>query len=91
MPSPEHDTDDQQDQHLRVLAHEVGDLSHLLHAATDRRCGRSLPKCWDDNSENDGEPITQQGLAELKAELGLETTGRREIAQRILPLAATGT
>ena len=35
--------------------------------------------------DNAGEPITEQGLAELKAELGeLETTARREIAQRIL-------
>lgn len=41
--------------------------------------------------ENGGEPITQQGLAELKAELGeLETTARREIAQRILTARGHG-
>ncbi len=41
--------------------------------------------------ENDGEPITEQGLAELKAELGgLETTARREIAQRILTARGHG-
>jgi transcription elongation factor GreA len=41
--------------------------------------------------ENGGEPITQRGLAELKAELGeLETTARREIAQRILTARGHG-
>ncbi|HEY2202058.1 MAG TPA: transcription elongation factor GreA [Solirubrobacteraceae bacterium] len=41
--------------------------------------------------ENGGEPITEQGLAELKAELGeLETTARREIAQRILTARGHG-
>lgn len=41
--------------------------------------------------DNDGEPITEQGLAELKAELGgLETTARREIAQRILTARGHG-
>lgn len=40
---------------------------------------------------NEGEPITEQGLVELKAELGeLETTGRREIAQRILTARGHG-
>jgi transcription elongation factor GreA len=40
---------------------------------------------------NEGEPITEQGLTELKAELGdLETTGRREIAQRILTARGHG-
>ena len=40
---------------------------------------------------NGGEPITQQGLAELKAELGrLETTARRDIAQRILTARGHG-
>jgi transcription elongation factor GreA len=40
---------------------------------------------------NGGEPITEQGLAELKAELGaLETSGRREIAQRILTARGHG-
>jgi transcription elongation factor GreA len=35
--------------------------------------------------EFDGEPITPEGLEALKAELyGLESTGRREIAKRIL-------
>jgi transcription elongation factor GreA len=35
-------------------------------------------------SENDGEPITEAGLAALKAEIAqLETAGRREIAARI--------
>ncbi len=40
---------------------------------------------------NEGEPITEQGLVELKAELGeLETTARREIAQRILTARGHG-
>lgn len=40
---------------------------------------------------NEGEPITEQGLVELKAELGeLETAGRREIAQRILTARGHG-
>ena len=34
--------------------------------------------------ENEGEPITEAGLAALKAEIGeLETVGRREVAARI--------
>ena len=34
---------------------------------------------------NDGEPITEEGLAALKAEVAeLETVGRREVAARIL-------
>jgi transcription elongation factor GreA len=37
------------------------------------------------SAENHGEPITEGGLAALKAELGeLETVARRDIAQRIL-------
>ena len=41
--------------------------------------------------DNAGEPITQQGLAALKAELGgLETTARREIARRILTARGHG-
>ena len=37
------------------------------------------------SAENYGEPITEGGLAALKAELGeLETVARRDIAQRIL-------
>ena len=41
--------------------------------------------------ENGGEPITPQGLTELKAELGeLETTARREIAARILTARGHG-
>src|ERR1700729_2073651 len=32
----QYDTDDQQDQHLWVLAQELDDLSHSLHAATNR-------------------------------------------------------
>ena len=41
--------------------------------------------------DNGGEPITQKGLTELKAELGgLETTARREIAQRILTARGHG-
>ena len=36
-------------------------------------------------ADNQGEPITEEGLAALKAELGsLETVARREIAERIL-------
>src|SRR5204863_5077616 len=38
-----------------------------------------------------GEPITAQGLAAVKAELGeLETTARREIAERILTARGHG-
>jgi transcription elongation factor GreA len=41
--------------------------------------------------DNGGEPITEKGLAELKAELGaLETTARRDIAQRILTARGHG-
>jgi transcription elongation factor GreA len=41
--------------------------------------------------DNGGEPITEQGLAELKTELGhLETDARREIAQRILTARGHG-
>jgi transcription elongation factor GreA len=41
--------------------------------------------------DTNGEPITEQGLVELKAELGeLETIGRREIAQRILAARGHG-
>jgi transcription elongation factor GreA len=40
---------------------------------------------------NDGEPITEQGLTALKAELGqLETVARREIAARILTARGHG-
>lgn len=36
-------------------------------------------------SDNQGEPITEEGLAALKTEIGeLETVARREIAERIL-------
>ncbi len=42
-------------------------------------------------SENDGEPITEAGLAALTAELReLETVGRREIAARILTARGHG-
>jgi transcription elongation factor GreA len=41
--------------------------------------------------ENEGEPITEAGLAALKAELGeLETVGRREVAARIRTARAHG-
>ncbi len=41
--------------------------------------------------ENEGEPITEAGLAALKAEIGeLETVGRREIAERIRTARAHG-
>ena len=40
---------------------------------------------------NEGEPITEAGLAALKAELGeLETVGRREVAARIRTARAHG-
>jgi transcription elongation factor GreA len=40
---------------------------------------------------NDGEPITEAGLAALKAEIAeLETVGRREIAARILTARGHG-
>jgi len=42
-------------------------------------------------SDNEGEPITEQGLAALKAEIGdLETVARREIAARILTARGHG-
>jgi transcription elongation factor GreA len=42
-------------------------------------------------SENDGEPITEAGLAALKAEIGeLETVARRDIAARILTARGHG-
>src|ERR1700746_857921 len=41
--------------------------------------------------ENEGEPITEAGLAALKAEISeLETAGRREIAARILTARGHG-
>jgi transcription elongation factor GreA len=41
--------------------------------------------------ENEGEPITEEGLAALKAEIEqLETVGRREIAARILTARGHG-
>lgn len=41
--------------------------------------------------DNQGEPITEEGLAALKTELGeLETTARREIAARILTARGHG-
>ncbi len=41
--------------------------------------------------ENEGEPITEMGLAALKAEIAeLETIGRREIAERIRIARAHG-
>jgi transcription elongation factor GreA len=40
---------------------------------------------------NDGEPITEEGLAALKAEIAeLETVGRREMAARILTARGHG-
>jgi transcription elongation factor GreA len=42
-------------------------------------------------SETDGEPITEAGLAALKAEIGeLETVARRDIAARILTARGHG-
>jgi transcription elongation factor GreA len=42
-------------------------------------------------SENDGEPITEEGLVALKAEIGeLETVARRDIAARILTARGHG-
>jgi transcription elongation factor GreA len=42
-------------------------------------------------TENEGEPITEAGLAALKAEIGeLETVGRREMAARILTARGHG-
>ena len=42
-------------------------------------------------SEHDGEPITEEGLAALKAEIGeLETVARRDIAARILTARGHG-
>jgi transcription elongation factor GreA len=41
--------------------------------------------------ENDGEPITEEGLVALKAEIGeLETVARRDIAARILTARGHG-
>jgi transcription elongation factor GreA len=42
-------------------------------------------------SSDEGEPITEKGLIDLKAEIGaLETVGRREIAARILTARGHG-
>jgi transcription elongation factor GreA len=42
-------------------------------------------------TENDGEPITEEGLVALKAEIGeLETVARREMAARILTARGHG-
>ncbi len=42
-------------------------------------------------SEHDGEPITEEGLTALKAEIGeLETVARRDIAARILTARGHG-
>jgi transcription elongation factor GreA len=42
-------------------------------------------------SDNQGEPITEEGLSALKAEIGeLETIGRREMAARILTARGHG-
>src|SRR3979411_2363859 len=42
-------------------------------------------------AQNEGEPITEAGLAALKAKIGeLETVGRREIAARILTARGHG-
>jgi transcription elongation factor GreA len=42
-------------------------------------------------SDNDGEPITEEGLTALKAEIGeLETVARRDIAARILTARGHG-
>jgi transcription elongation factor GreA len=42
-------------------------------------------------SENDGEPITEEGLAALKAEIAeLETVARKDIAARILTARGHG-
>ncbi|MFL5863332.1 MAG: hypothetical protein ACJ780_21590, partial [Solirubrobacteraceae bacterium] len=42
-------------------------------------------------SDQQGEPITEKGLAALKAEIGeLETVARREIAARILTARGHG-
>jgi transcription elongation factor GreA len=46
---------------------------------------------WMSTPENSGEPITEAGLAALKAEIAeLETVGRREIAARILTARGHG-
>ena len=43
------------------------------------------------SAENQGDPITEEGLAALKSELGeLETTARREMADRILTARGHG-
>ena len=95
----EHDADDQQNQRLRVGAEESGESSHVCilprigaRPVTNRRQTRREPglgrPCQDAEmtiQDSGGEPITQKGLVELKAELGqLETVARREIAKRIL-------
>jgi transcription elongation factor GreA len=42
-------------------------------------------------SDNEGDPITEKGLADLKAEIGeLETVGRRAMAARILTARGHG-
>jgi transcription elongation factor GreA len=53
-------------------------------AVTRENADMSIP-------DNDGEPITEAGLAALRAEIAeLETVGRREIAERIRTARAHG-
>jgi transcription elongation factor GreA len=53
--------------------------------------GRTRQNAQMSTPENEGEPITEAGLAALKAEIGeLETVGRREVAARILTARGHG-
>ena len=59
--------------------------------ATERQARRTRQNDQMTAAEHEGEPITEEGLAALKAEISeLETVGRREIAARILTARGHG-
>jgi transcription elongation factor GreA len=73
-----------------------GDSTRCAARALDHTGLTATGAATRDNDEmsspgNEGEPITQAGLAALEAEIGeLETVGRREIAARIRTARAHG-
>ena len=62
-----------------------------MHGAGHAAPGQTWQNAVMGTSDVEGEPITQEGLVALKAEIGeLETTARREIAARILTARGHG-
>lgn len=60
-------------------------------ASNNARRSVARQNAYMSRPENDGEPITSEGLEALKAEIGeLETVGRREMAARILTARGHG-